>query len=149
VGGDDCQEDERDSATDLMELDIISFDEEDFAFDNEGAMTFDPNGNNNKAAVVSDKVEIDPCCFNFDWCNRLSVGGVKQESVMPPQPQYYPIGGFANQQQQQQFYHNQQPQQLQQQQQVQFGAFPQAPNHAMNLQNRFPGSQTMPQRSWM
>jgi len=79
-----------DSATDLMDLDIISFDEEDFAFDNDGAMTFEPTTKDS-----FHKTEIDPCCFNFDWgCNgRFSNGGVKQEPAnMPPQPQHYPIG---------------------------------------------------------
>lgn len=152
-GGDDCmQGSERDSATDLMELDIISFDEEDFAFDNDGTMTFDPSAN--KAAANAEKSEIDPCCFNFDWCNRMT-GGIKQEPVMPPQPpQYYPIGGYGQQQQQQQHQHHQQQQQQyhhhqQQQQQQHYGAYPSAPNGGMNLQNRFSGGQSMPARTWM
>jgi len=77
---------ENESATDLMELDIISFDEDDFAFDMDGAMNFEPN-----KPKIDEKLEIDPCCFNFDWgCNR---GAIKQEPVQPsPQPLHYPIG---------------------------------------------------------
>lgn len=159
---DDCGADEKsegDSATDLMELDIISFDEEDFAFDNEGTMSFDPNGNGQNRPSMGEKAEIDPCCFNFDWCNRMTGGAIKQEpGVMPPQPpQYYPIGGFGHQnqqvqQQQQHFYQQHQQQQqmhLHQQQQQQYGAYPPAPQNGMNLQNRFPGGQPMPQRTWM
>ena len=147
VEGDDCmQDDERDSATDLMELDIISFDEEDFAFDNEGTMSFDPSANK---PVVSEKAEIDPCCFNFDWCNRMT-SGVKQEPVMPPQPQYYPIGGYGQQPQQtQQLQQQQQFYQQQQQQQSQYGAYPPVPNNGTNLQSRFSGGHSVPTRTWM
>jgi len=125
---DDCMVSENDSATDLMELDIISFDEDDFGYDNEGTMTFDPNAGKPQ---LNDKIEIDPCCFNFDWGCRMSGSGmVKHEPVQPPQPNHYPIG------------HS--PQQHQQQQQNYQGH----PNNGMNLQNRFQGN-AVPTRGWM
>lgn len=58
---DDDNDEEENSVDDLMELDIISFDEDDMDFLESEDESGPVNG------TTPGKFEIDPCCFNFDW----------------------------------------------------------------------------------
>ncbi len=73
--------DEGDSVTDLMELDIISFGEDDLAYYDDGAaVTFDPYGQYHQqqqqhhTRYHEPRSEIDPRCFNNDWTSTLCGG---------------------------------------------------------------------------
>ncbi len=56
------EEDNDDNSVDnLMELDIISFDEEDMDF------LESEDESDSRQITKSGRFEIDPCCFNFDW----------------------------------------------------------------------------------
>lgn len=78
----DDDDEQENSVDNLMDLDIISFDEEDMDFlesDDEAA------GNG------STKFEIDPCCFNFDWnANHVN----KQQSVAVNSRSQYNLCGL-------------------------------------------------------
>lgn len=64
---DEEEEEEEDNSVDnLMELDIISFDEDDMDF----LESEDESGST--PAAKQGRFEIDPCCFNFDWNNNQS-----------------------------------------------------------------------------